>query len=223
MSVALLAAGALLLATSPGHGGHTPTPATPGTPTANAPAVTMTGQAFLPRDVVALVGEDVTWSNTDERNHTVTDSQDGDAETFDSGTLLPGATYVHAFAAQGSYSYRCTIHRFMTGTVRVFGLALDAPAVVLPGKHGAPHAGARRRGRWRRCSSMRTRACSRPWRTVLPAADGTLRVDVEVHEPGTYRVRAGELTSPAVQVRLTSAVTAAAPDGRARRCTSTRA
>ena len=211
MSVALLAAGALLLATSPGHGGHTPTPATPGTPTANAPAVTMTGQAFLPRDVVALVGEDVTWTNTDERNHTVTDSQDGDAETFDSGTLLPGATYVHAFAAQGSYSYRCTIHRFMTGTVRVFGLALDAPAVVPAGQARAPHrprAGGDAGGGAR---ARRTRACSRPWRTVLPAADGTYAVDVEVHEPGTYRVRAGELTSPSVQVRLTSAVHGSGP------------
>ena len=158
MSVALLAAGALLLATSPGHGGHTPTPATPGTPTTNTPAVTMTGQAFLPRDVVALVGEDVTWSNTDERNHTVTDSQDGDAETFDSGTLLPGATYVHAFAAQGSYSYRCTIHRFMTGTVRVFGLALVAPAAVLPGAWRTSR-GARRRALERWSSGWCTRAC----------------------------------------------------------------
>ena len=45
--------------------------------------------------------------------------------------------------------------------------------------------------------------------TVAPivlAADGTYAVEVEVHEPGTYRVRAGELTSPAVQVRLTASV-----------------
>ena len=176
----------------------------PATPTADAPAVTMTGQAFLPRDVVALVGEDVTWSNTDARNHTVTDSQDGDAETSTPARCCPARRTCTPSTAQGTYSYRCTIHRFMTGTVRVFGLALDAPAAVLPGgrAHLAGRApagtleavlehGTRRhvRGRGARC---------------VPAADGTYAVEVEVHEPGTYRVRAGELTSPAVQVRLTA-------------------
>ena len=205
MSVALLAVGALLLATSPGHDGHTPSPATPDTPTASAPAVTMTGQAFLPREVVALVGEDVVWTNTDTRNHTVTDSDETDAEAFDSGTLLPGATYIHAFVAQGAYTYRCTIHRFMTGTVRVFGLALDAPAPVLPGRM-AHFAGRAPAGTMEAVLEHGHDGMFEPVAPVMPAADGTYAVELEVHEPGTYRVRAGELTSPSVQVRLTAAV-----------------
>ena len=205
MSAALLAAGALLLATTPGHGGHTPTPTDPGTPTDRRDGGDDDRAGVPPRDVVALVGEDVAWTNTDSRNHTVTDSEDGDAETFDSGTLLPGATYAHAFAAQGAYSYRCTIHRFMTGTVRVFGLALDAPAAVLPGRH-ARFAGRAPAGT---LEAVLEHGHDGMFETVAPivlAADGTYAVELEVHEPGTYRVRAGELTSPVVQVRLTASV-----------------
>ena len=35
-----------------------------------------------------------------------------------------------------------------------------------------------------------------PVAPIMPAADGTYAVELEVHEPGAYRVRAGELDQP---------------------------
>jgi plastocyanin len=202
VSAALLAAGALLLA-----GGHGEMPATPDAPTTtDGPTVTMTAQAYQPRDVVALVGETVTWTNTDGRNHTVTESE---AERFESGVLTPGRTYTHVFDEQGTYRYQCTIHRFMAGSVRVFGLALDAPAAVMPG------AVAHLVGRVPVGSGMVVveRLEGEAFVQVAhadPDAGGAYDVGVPVTEPGTYRVRTGELTSRPVVVSVQPHVAATA-------------
>ena len=222
MSAALLAAGALLLAGAHG-GGHTPDADRPRRADHRAPAVTMTRQAFLPRDVVALVGEDVTWTNTDSRNHTVTRQRRrrrGDVRLR------------HAAAGR---DLRPRVRR--AGHVQ---LPLHHPPL-----HDRDGAGVRPRPRRRRrpCCRAGTRASTAAHRPaprtrcsstrhdgafeivapVVPAADGTYVVELHVHEPGIYRVRAGELTSPAVQVRLTAAVRTTARRTRRAPCASPRA
>ncbi len=71
--------------------------------------------AFAPADITVTVGETVMWTNTDSASHTVT-ADDG---SFDSGQIASGTTFEQAFTRPGTYTYRCTIHSSMTGTVTV--------------------------------------------------------------------------------------------------------
>jgi plastocyanin len=75
--------------------------------------VTIAGFAFAPALIEVPAGGTVTWTNDDDVPHTAT-AGDG---AFDSGTLPPGASYGHIFAAPGTYPYACLIHPGMTGTV----------------------------------------------------------------------------------------------------------
>jgi len=72
--------------------------------------------AFSPATITVKIGTTVTWTNEDSDPHTVT-SKDGSG--LDSPTLDKGATYQHTFTKPGHYSYLCTIHPFMLGTVMV--------------------------------------------------------------------------------------------------------
>jgi plastocyanin len=202
MSAALLAAGALLLA-----GGHgDPMAPTPAPVAGTGPVVTMQGQSYTPRDLVVLVGETVTWSNEDSLAHTVTDSDD---DRFDSGSIVPGHTFAHVFAEQGVFPYHCTIHRFMFGIVRVYGVSLDAPAAVRPGAlarlSGRVPAGAGPVVLEQRQGDAFVEAGH-----ADPAPDGSYTISVPVAEPAVYRVRAGDLTSQTVVVRVQPAVRATA-------------
>lgn len=72
--------------------------------------------AFSPETITVKVGAKVTWTNKDSAAHTVTgDSDDGPA----SGTLAQGASYSFTFNKAGTFSYECSIHPNMKGTVIV--------------------------------------------------------------------------------------------------------
>jgi plastocyanin len=64
--------------------------------------------------LVAGVNNTVTFVNQDSTTHTVTAS-DG---SFDSGDIHAGGSWTHTFAA-GTYSYHCTYHSYMKGTITV--------------------------------------------------------------------------------------------------------
>jgi plastocyanin len=96
--------------------------------------VDMTSQArFSPAAVTVRVGEAVEWRNTANGvAHTATldpaKAQNAanvalpaGAQTFDSGSLSPGATYRHTFRVAGTYRYFCMPHETfgMVGTVTV--------------------------------------------------------------------------------------------------------
>jgi len=67
-------------------------------------------------DVTLAVGMTITWSNTGAVAHTVT-SDDG--ASFDSGSLDPQAAFSFTPDAPGTFTYHCTFHPWMTGTLRV--------------------------------------------------------------------------------------------------------
>jgi LPXTG-motif cell wall-anchored protein len=69
--------------------------------------------SFGPSAVTVHVGDTVTWSNQGPSPHTATGSG------FDTGTLNKGQSGSHTFGAAGTFSYHCTIHPFMKGTVTV--------------------------------------------------------------------------------------------------------
>jgi plastocyanin len=87
-------------------------------PTPGANEVFIQSGAFDPVTITVAANTTVTWTNKEGTAHTVT-SNAGSSETFDSGSLSINATFPHLFATPGSYSYHCTFHSNMNGTVIV--------------------------------------------------------------------------------------------------------
>jgi|SRR5690242_4934672 len=71
--------------------------------------------AFTSNNISVTKGTTVKWTNNDGVTHTVT-ADDG---SFDSGSLTNGASFSHTFSTAGTYTYHCSIHTTMTGTVTV--------------------------------------------------------------------------------------------------------
>jgi plastocyanin len=72
---------------------------------------------FTPSIITVVIGinNTVIWTNKDSTPHTVT-ANDG---SFSSGNLNAGDTYQFTFTQPGSYSYHCSYHPWMTGTIIV--------------------------------------------------------------------------------------------------------
>lgn len=71
---------------------------------------------YDPNDVTVAAGTTVIWTNTGAVAHTVT-SDDG--TSFDSGNLDPQATFSFTADAPGTFTFHCTFHPWMTGTLTV--------------------------------------------------------------------------------------------------------
>jgi len=76
----------------------------------------MSGLQFNPPAILVALSATVTWTNQDNTAHNVTFSNSsitsiGDFSSGAKSTTMPSAT--------GTYSYRCTIHPGMNGTVTV--------------------------------------------------------------------------------------------------------
>jgi plastocyanin len=80
---------------------------------AGGDAVAIAGFAFEPATLEVAAGTEVTWTNQDPAQHTVT-ADDG---SFDSGPIDQGATF--STTVNGPVTYVCAIHPTMTGTIRV--------------------------------------------------------------------------------------------------------
>jgi plastocyanin len=78
-------------------------------------SVTMGDFFFSPTSVSVAVGDTVTWRNNGQAPHNAV-ADDGSFKTPD---LNNGQSASHTFRQAGSFSYLCTIHPQMTGTVRV--------------------------------------------------------------------------------------------------------
>lgn len=84
-------------------------------PPAVANSVSIVNMAFSPASLTVPLGTTVTWTNNDGMTHTVT----SDVTGFDSGNISMGGTYSKVFSVAGTYSYHCTIHPAMKGTIVV--------------------------------------------------------------------------------------------------------
>lgn len=91
-----------------------PTPSGDDAPTEPV-RVNIRNLAYSPARIEIDAGTTVVWRNNDQVVHTVT-SANG---SFDSGTIQPGRTWQRKFDQPGTYSYLCTPHPFMKGTVIV--------------------------------------------------------------------------------------------------------
>jgi len=69
--------------------------------------------AFRPSSITISRGDVVKWKNRGDTTHTTTSS------SWDSGRLAPGDSFRHRFRHAGTFSYHCSIHSQMTGTIVV--------------------------------------------------------------------------------------------------------
>ncbi len=77
--------------------------------------ISMADYSFDPTDVTIQTDGKVIWQNDGEVAHTAT-ADDG---SFDTGDVEPGKIKSETFKEAGTYSYVCTIHPQMTGTITV--------------------------------------------------------------------------------------------------------
>ena len=71
--------------------------------------------AFTPATVTVKTGTTVKWGNKDTVSHTVT----GDDGSWGSTLLNKGDNFSFIFSQAGTYTYHCTPHKSMKGTVVV--------------------------------------------------------------------------------------------------------
>jgi plastocyanin len=89
---------------------------------------------FSPSSITVATGDTVNWTNNGAEPHDVTGSG------LASGTLQSGQGYSHTFTSAGDFSYICSIHPFMEGSVTVqaaggeggSGSTGDPPAATAP-------------------------------------------------------------------------------------------
>jgi plastocyanin len=94
--------------------------------------IQITDSAFGTAVLTVQVGDTVTWTNADDRPHTVT-SQDG---AFDSGNLDEGGTFSYTFTAAGTYAYLCEYHPDMRATIVVQAASAANPQPSSPATGG---------------------------------------------------------------------------------------
>jgi plastocyanin len=85
------------------------------TSTASQNPVAIQNYAFSPSTLTIQKGANVTWTNYDSIQHNVV----SDSSVFSSPLLNKGDTYTHQFNNTGSFSYICSIHPYMKGTIVV--------------------------------------------------------------------------------------------------------
>lgn len=70
---------------------------------------------FNPQVLTVKAGERITWVNKDLFPHTAT----ADAKAFDSKAIAPNGVWTWVARKPGTYTYVCTFHPTMKGTVTV--------------------------------------------------------------------------------------------------------
>lgn len=78
-------------------------------------SVQIQDSTFGPVTLTVSVGDTVTWTNADDRPHTVT----AGGGQFDSGNLDPGQTFSFTFTEPGTYAYVCSYHDEMSAGIVV--------------------------------------------------------------------------------------------------------
>ncbi len=115
-----LAASALLLAgcSSSGNSSSGTATATTSSAAAAADTIVIKNFSFSPATLTVAPGTKVTVTNEDSVTHTVTSTASPHA--FDTGDVSAGATLTFTAPTKaGTYTYICTIHTYMHGSLTV--------------------------------------------------------------------------------------------------------
>jgi plastocyanin len=76
-------------------------------------AVAVADNSFSPADLKVAVGDTVTFENEGQIAHTVT------GDDFDSGSMAPSDTFTFEASEVGTFTYVCSFHPGMQGTISV--------------------------------------------------------------------------------------------------------
>ena len=87
-----------------------------GAPAVSGNEITIKDFKFGPDSLSVKVGDTVTFKNADGQQHTATSDNSGD---FDAGAVDPGGSKEVTFAKAGTFTYHCSFHPFMHGTIEV--------------------------------------------------------------------------------------------------------
>jgi plastocyanin len=90
--------------------------------------VTIADFSFTPASITIHVGDTVTWTNHGPSAHTAT-ANNG---SFNTGVLQKGQSGSHTFNTAGTFSYICSIHPFMHGTVVVLANTTSTTTATTP-------------------------------------------------------------------------------------------
>lgn len=99
--------------------------------------VTISDFKFAPPSVTVKVGDTVTWSNAGPTSHSATAT----GGSFDTGIFPEGESRSHTFEEAGTFSYTCTPHPQMEGTVTVEAAAAQGGGSSGDGTDGATGGG----------------------------------------------------------------------------------
>lgn len=128
--ILVIGGGALIMSRGNSYQMNMPSQNTPGqtgtqaqteaNPTNAAPAtaqnaVTIQNFAFSPATITVKAGDKVTWTNQDSVGHSAT----ADDQSFDTGILDQGQSGSVTFSKAGTYTYHCSAHPNMKGTIIV--------------------------------------------------------------------------------------------------------
>jgi plastocyanin len=92
----------------------------PGGAERTAGAASIKGFLFKPEKLDVRAGTTVTWTNSDDIEHTITSgTPEAPTAEFDSGNVTKGQTFSHPFASPGTFAYFCKNHNGMRGEVAV--------------------------------------------------------------------------------------------------------
>jgi plastocyanin len=97
------------------HGQRHSVVAVPLAHAAGDPGVTIADFHFTPGSTTIHAGDTITWTNNGPSSHTATATNG----SFNTGVLHKGQSSSHTFTQAGTYSYFCSIHPFMHGTIVV--------------------------------------------------------------------------------------------------------
>jgi plastocyanin len=151
--------------------------------------------AVTPQRLDVVMGDTVTWTNDSVRTHTVT----ADNGSFDSGRLVPSATFRRMFDALGETPYHCILHPFIRGVVGVYTLLLAAPEQAAAPNRSFPLSGhAALPGGTTVAIQADRGAGFADVATTTVAEDGTFVARVVPAATATYRAVAGPAVSPPV-------------------------
>ena len=84
---------------------------------AGGTSVAITNFIYEPQEIQVPPGTKVTWTNKDSATHNVQDLSD--LEIPISPDLLEGYSFSITYRKPGTYPYNCSLHLYMTGTVKV--------------------------------------------------------------------------------------------------------
>jgi plastocyanin len=87
-------------------------------PASNTINVSIQGFAFNPGTITVSANGIVKWTNNDSVTHTVTSTSAPSNNSFNAA-VNPGSSVCLQFTTAGTYSYYCSIHPSMTGSLAV--------------------------------------------------------------------------------------------------------